>query len=187
MENLLPVFIGLTGAAVLLQAGLLAAMYLTMRKTSAKMEAIADEMKGKILPAIDVAQGLLTDLRPLFAELAPMLAEIRPKVNGITENIQESTSVVRAQVERVEATVDDIVDRARLQVIRTDELVTRTLDRVERTTDMVHHTVVSPIRQVSGLVKGLTVGIEVLLGNRAHRNGGGREPRRPVPQDEMFI
>ena len=40
---------------------------------------------------------------------------------------------------------------ARLQVIRADELLTRTLDRVERTSDMVHTTVVSPIRQVSGI------------------------------------
>ena len=41
MENLLPIFVALTGAAVLLQAGLLAAMYLAMRKASSKMEALA--------------------------------------------------------------------------------------------------------------------------------------------------
>ncbi|MFZ0761520.1 MAG: hypothetical protein WAM69_16350, partial [Candidatus Sulfotelmatobacter sp.] len=86
-----------------------------------------------------------------------------------------------------DATVNDVVDRARLQIIRTDELLTRTLDRVEETSDMVHKTVVSPVRQFSGLIQGLTAGFEFLLGNQRRRNGGNREARRPVPQDEMFI
>jgi hypothetical protein len=46
--------------------------------------------------------------------------------------------------------------------------------------------VVSPVRQISGLMQGLTVGLEFLFG-RGRRNGGSREARRPVPQDEMFI
>jgi hypothetical protein len=101
--------------------------------------------------------------------------------------LQESTTVLREQVQRVDATVNDVVDRGRLQIIRADELLTRTLDRVEQTTDMVHNTVISPIRRLSGLMQGVTVGLEFLLGGRGRRNGGSREERRPVPQDEMFI
>jgi len=80
-----------------------------------------------------------------------------------------------------------VVDRARLQIIRADELLSRTLDRVEETSEMVHNTVISPVRQFSGLIQGVTAGIEFLLGHRVRRNGGSREGRRPVPQDEMFI
>ncbi len=65
--------------------------------------------------------------------------------------------------------------------------VSRTLDRVEQTSDMVHKTVISPVRQLSGLMQGITVGLEFLFGGRARKNGGWREERRPVPQDEMFI
>jgi hypothetical protein len=173
MENWTPLFIALTGAAVVLQACILAAMYLALRKSSARMEAIAAEVKGKVLPILEQSQSVLT--------------EISPKLQIIADNLQESTIVMRAQVERVDATVNDVVDRARLQVIRADELLSRTMDRVEQTTDMVHRTVVSPVRQVSGLVQGITAGIEFLLGNRGRRNGHGREARRPVPQDEMFI
>jgi hypothetical protein len=90
-------------------------------------------------------------------------------------------------VERVDATVTEVVDRARLQIIRTDDLLTRTLDRVERTSDIVHKTVVSPVRHLSGLMQGVTVGLEFLFGGRGRRNGGSRESRGPVPQDEMFI
>ncbi len=173
MENLTPVFIALTGIAVLLQAGVLIAIFVVLRKTSAKMEVLAEEVKTKVLPTIAQAEAMLT--------------EIRPKVEAIAEQVQESTTMVRNQVERVDATVNDVVDRARLQIIRTDELFTRTLDRVERTSDMVHRTVISPVRQVSGLMQGLTVGLEFLFAHRGRRNGGSRETRRPVPQDEMFI
>jgi len=173
MENLTPLFIALTGAAVLLQAGILVAMYLAMRKSSARMEALAVEVKTKALPTLETAQAMLT--------------ELRPRLTVIADNLMETTISVRSQVQRVDATVTDAVDRARLQVIRADELLSRTLDRVEETSDMVHKTVVSPVRQFSGLIQGVTAGIEFLLGGRGRRNGGSREARRPVPQDEMFI
>jgi tetrahydromethanopterin S-methyltransferase subunit F len=173
MENLTTIFIAVTGAAVVLQAGLLAAMYLAMRKTSTRLESLAEEVKTRALPAIDSAQALLAD--------------IRPKLQVIADNLSETTSAIRGQVQRVDATVNDVVDRARLQVIRADDLLTRTLDRVEETSEMVHRTVVSPVRQFSGLIQGLTAGIEFLVGGRGRGNGRSRDPRRPVPQDEMFI
>jgi hypothetical protein len=116
-----------------------------------------------------------------------MLTELRPNVEAIAEQVKETTTIVRNEVERVDATVNDVVDRARLQIIRADELFTRTLDRVERTSDIVQKTVISPVRQVSGLMHGLTAGLEFLFAHRGRRNGGSRESRRPVPQDEMFI
>jgi hypothetical protein len=173
MENLMPLFVALTAAAVLLQAGLLAAMYLAMRKSATRMETLATEVKTKALPALETAQSLL--------------AEIRPHVTLIAENLAETSIMARSQVERVDATVSDVVDRTRLQIIRADDLLTRTLDRVEETSEMVHKTVVSPVRQVSGLIQGVTAGLEFLLAGRGRRNGGGRESRRAVPQDEMFI
>jgi hypothetical protein len=173
MNNLTSVFIALTGIAVALQAGILLAMYLAMRKSGEHVEAIATEVKTKVLPTVEQAQELLT--------------EIRPKLRVIADNLQESTAMLRAQVQRVDATVNDVVDRSRLQIIRADELLSRTLDRVEQTSDMVHKTVISPVRQLSGLMQGITVGLEFLFGGRGRRNGDRREERRPVPQDEMFI
>jgi hypothetical protein len=173
MDNLTPIFIAVTAAAVILQAGLLLGMYLAMRKTSTRLESLAEEVKTKALPTIDSAQALLAD--------------IRPKLLVIADNLAETTSTVREQVQRVDATVNDAVDRARLQVIRADDLLSRTLDRVEETSEIVHKTVVSPVRQFSGLIQGLTAGIEFFVARRGRKNGRSRDPRRPVPQDEMFI
>lgn len=166
-------FVAFTGAAVLLQAGVLLAMYIAMRKSSERMQALADDVKTKVMPTVAEAQALLTVLRP--------------KVEVIVENLEDTTTVMRAEIKRIDATVNDVVDRARLQVIRADELLSRTLDRVEQTSDLVHQTVISPVRQLSGLMQGITVALEFLFGGRGRRNGSGREERQPVPQDEMFI
>jgi hypothetical protein len=169
----LTVFIALTGVAVLLQAGVLLAMYITMRKSGQRMEALATEVKTKVLPSVDHVQELLV--------------QVRPKLTAIVENLEDATGAMRSQVHRIDATVTDVVDRARLQVIRGDEMLSRTLDRVEQTTEMVQNTVVSPIRQLSGIMQGISVGLEFLFAGRGRKNGSGRDERRPVPQDEMFI
>jgi methyl-accepting chemotaxis protein len=164
----LPIFVGVTSAAVVIQAGILAGMFVAVRKSSARMEALAEEVKTKVLPTADTARELLDGLRP--------------KIDTIATNVSESTTVVRGEIERLDATLSDVVDRTRLQVIRADELLSRTLDRIEETTDAVHRTVVSPVRQISGLVQGVTVGLEFLLGGRRRRRSDVT-----VPQDEMFI
>ena len=168
MENLLTISIAVTSAAVVIQAFILIAMYLAMRKTSARMEALATEVKTKVVPTAELAHSMLT--------------ELRPKIETAVSNVSETTTMVRSQMERLDATVSDVIDRARLQIIRSDELLTRTIDRVEETTDMVHKTVVAPVKQLSGLMQGVTAGLDFLLGaKRRRRNGVG------VPQDEMFI
>jgi len=166
------IFVFFTGLAVLLQAGVLTAMYLTMRKSGERMEALAAEVKTKVLPTIEQAHS--------------MMAELEPRMVVIADNLEQTTATIRAQVQRVDVAVSDAVDRARLQVIRADELLSRTMDRVEQTSDMVHKTVVSPVRQLSGLMQGISVGLEFLFSGRGRKNGR-HEERPPVPQDEMFI
>ena len=163
----LPIFVGVTAAAVVIQAGILVALYVAVRKTTSRMETLATEVTAKVMPTVDTAQS--------------MMVEWRPKIDTIARNVSETSTVVRGQVERLDATVTDIVDRTRLQVIRADELLNRTMDRIEETSDVVHRTVISPVRQLSGLVQGLTAGLEFLMGGKRRRHDVS------VPQDEMFI
>ena len=167
-DNLLIGFIAVTAGAVLLQAGIMVALYLSVRKSTAKMEALATQVTTKTLPTIETVQSLLV--------------ELRPKIEVLSTNIAESSSLVRNQLGRIDVTLTAALDRTRLQVIRADELLNRTMDKVEETSEMVHKTVVSPLRQVNGLMAAISTGVEVFLGQkRRHpRNGGGA-------QDEMFI
>jgi hypothetical protein len=169
MDKLVPLFIIFTGIAVGIQALILLFLFLAVRKTAGRVEALANDVTTKALPAIDTAQQLLVS--------------IKPRVEDIVVNAEQTARMARSQMERLDATVNDIVDRTRLQVIRADELVNRTMDKVEETTEMVHRTVVSPIRQLSGLMQGVSAGLEFFLGRkrRQPRDGMG------VPQDELFI
>jgi methyl-accepting chemotaxis protein len=162
----LTIFIGVTSAAVVLQMLILLGMYIAMRKTTSRMEALAEDVRSKALPVIDTAQS--------------MLAVVRPKMEAIVANVETSTTAVRGQIERVDATLTDVVDRTRLQVIRADEMVTRIMDRVESTTETVQHKVTSPVRHLNGLLAGVQVGVESFF-RRGNRRTEG------APQDEMFI
>ena len=168
-NNLLMFFIAATTFAVVIQAGILVGLYLTVRKSTAKMEALATEVTSKTLPTVETVQS--------------MLVELRPKIEVLSSNAAESSSLVRNQLARIDATLTDALDSTRLQVIRADELLNRTMDKVEETSDAVHKTVISPLRQVNGLMAAISTGVDVFLGQkRRHpKNGDG------VPQDEMFI
>ncbi len=154
------------GIAVVVQVVVLLAVLMTVRKSSARMESLANEVQRRAIPTLDAAQQLIQTSRP--------------KVEEIIASLAASTTTLKGQLERLDATVSDVMDRTRLQVIRADELVTRTMDRVEETTDIVHHTVISPVRQIAGLMQGITTGIGTLFGNRRRGQVG-------VPNDEMFI
>jgi len=160
------IFIAVTAFAVILQASILVAMYVAMRKTSAKVEALTEEVRTKVLPTAELAHS--------------MIVELRPKIESAVSNASETTAMVKAQMQRLDATITDVVDRTRLQVIRADELVTRTMDRVEDATEIVHQTVVSPVQKISGLMQGVTAALEFLMSGR-------RRQSEPVQQDEMFI
>jgi len=164
MNGLLIIFIAVTAGAVLLQAGMLAGMYVAMRKTSRRVESLADEVKTKVLPTAEMAHSMMRDLRP--------------RIETVADNVSVSSTLLRGQMERIDATLADIVDRTRLQVIRADEFVNSTMDKLEETREAMQRTVLSPVSRLSGLVHGVGVGVEAFFSRRR---------RSAVAQDEMFI
>ncbi len=162
--NYLPLFVGLTAFALVAQAAVLVGMLIVLRKTSVRMEALASDVSGKVLPMAETAHT--------------MMLELRPKIENIMDNVSDTSGVVRGQMQKLDSTLTELLERSRLQVIRVDEMVTRAMDRVEETTHTVQKTVSIPVRQFSGIMRGVSAGIEYLVTKRRH-NG--------APQDEMFI
>jgi len=173
MDDKLTIFIAITAAAVVLQMLILFVMCIVVFKLSARLKTVADETESRVFPLIDSA-------RILQQEVKSFLETSRPKVDLILDNAAHVTTTARTEVERVQATVNDLLDRLRLQVIRADEMVTRTMDRVEETSEKVQHSVMSPVRQVSGIVQAVSVGVGTFFSNQKRRRNGG-------PSDEMFI
>ncbi len=172
MDEKLTIFIAVTAGAVVLQMLILAAMYFTMAKLSTHLKSAADEVKTHVLPLVENAKALQSDIKKIVETSAP-------KIELVLDNSAAITTTAHAGLGRVENTLNDVLDRARLQVIRVDEMVTRAMDTVEDTTEKVAHTVTSPVKHASGVVQGISAGLSTYFGQGRKRPGG--------PADEMFI
>jgi len=167
-------------AAVFLQVLILAGMYFAMSKLRTRMQGLADKVEDtasvvqvRVLPLLDNAKSIQQEVKT-FVESS------RPKVETLVGNLSSMSSTARSSVERFDVTLNDAIDRMRLQVIRGDEMLTRTMDRIEDTSEKVQHSVMSPVRQVSGIMQALSTGFGAYFNQQRRRRNGG-------PSDEMFI
>ncbi len=169
METLVTIFIIIAAVAIVIQMGVLLALYASFKKTNARVNSIAEIVEQRGVPVLESARTLVVDNAP--------------KIQAAIDNAVAATVMVKAQVERIDGAVSDVVDRTRLQIIRADEMVTRTMDKVEQTTELVQSTVVSPVRYLAGVVSGVTATATSLFGRRRQppKPGGGHA------DDEMFI
>jgi methyl-accepting chemotaxis protein len=167
-ENLLTVFVGVTALAIVVQMGVLIALFVSSRKTGERLQRLSKEMEENLLPMIRDAKILL--------------AESTPQVREILQNLAVLSATARQDAERISSTANEINDRVRQQVARADELLTRTLTRVEATTENVQHLISSPMRQVSGVLSGVAAGLAEFLGSRKVQR-----QKNAMPRDEMFI
>lgn len=180
MDDKLTIFVAITACAFAAQAIILLVMMIAMLKLRTRMEALAEKVEdtvgvvhARVLPLLDDAKTMQQDVKN-FIEVA------RPKIDIILDNATHITTTARGSAERIDATINDVVDRVRLQVIRGDEMLTRTMDRVEETSEKVQHTVMSPVRQVSGIMQAISTGVGSYFNSKKGRRNGG-------PNEEMFI
>ena len=139
--TVLTAFVVVTAIAVVIQMGVLVALFVSVRKTSAQVLTLADSIERRAVPALDAANSILVDSRGRMTEMVANLAAI--------------SSSLRSQVDRFDSTFSDAMERTQLQVIRADNLVTRTMDHVEETTEVLHEGVITPVRRMAGLVRPL--------------------------------
>ncbi len=105
----LTIFIAVTAAAVVLQAGILFGMFLAVRKTGPALRLWPKRFEPRSCPPCKLRN--------------PCWLSCAPRSKRLMANISETTTMMRAQLQRVDATVSDVVDRSRLQVIRADDMV----------------------------------------------------------------
>ena len=180
MDNLLTAFIAVTAAAVVLQFLILLAMFVVMRKLATRVEALADKVEDTTSVVQTRVLPLLDNAKTMQQQVKGFLETSRPKAETLVDNLSQISTTARASVERMDVTLNDAIDRIRLQVIRGDELVTRTMDRIEDTSERVQHTVMSPVKQVSGIMQAISTGFGAYFHQQRRRRNGG-------PSDEMFI
>jgi methyl-accepting chemotaxis protein len=142
------VFVALTGFAMLVQAIILLAIYLSARKAIRTMHAEFEDMRSSVNPLIENTRGFLARVGPKVEETATDLAEVAHRL--------------RVQTAEVEASVADVLECVRQQTSRVDSMFSGALDTVDRVGNYVAETVSRPVRQVSGLLASIRAIVDSL-------------------------
>ena len=160
MEGLLTLFVALTAIAVMLQAGVLIAIYLLTKRTSEQLERFTKDARELMVPMRSVADNMKT----------------------VSEDLIELGLSAKEQFRRVEAMVTDAGQSLQVQIERFDRASKNIVERIDETTEAVQDSILSPVREVSALAKGLTRGFQALFHRRT------RNAQEDVREDEeLFI
>ena len=160
METWVAVFVCVAAAAILLQAAVLVAMFLQMRRTTERMERFTSDLESRLTPILTRVQILLEDTQPKISEMVADAAHV--------------VYLARAQAQKVDRVFTEASDRLRGQLVRADRIVTGALEAVEDAGSKFSHNVWRPVRQVSALMQGIKVGIDLLRSRRGRRRPKNR-------------
>jgi hypothetical protein len=145
-ETILIVFVALTGVAVLLQACVLFAIFISLRKTAQSVLEATGDFKATVLPMVHSTRELVE--------------RITPQIITISAGLAELTETLKKESKGVSFSASEIMERVNRQTQRLDAMLTTGLNAVERAGDVVESTVAKPVRQVNGILAAIRAVIE---------------------------
>ncbi len=164
------VLVALVAFAMLVQAFVLLAAFIAMRKAARSIDEKFEALRSSVTPLIDNTRSLVTRLTPKIEETAEDLAAL--------------THSLRAQVADVQSAADEIIARARVQSVRLDSMLSHVLDTLDRTGQFMSDAVNKPMRQFSAILASVKAVVESL-------RSGVPEPRsqanRASRDHDMFV
>jgi hypothetical protein len=135
---LLGVFVAFTGVAVALQAAVLFAIFLSLKKTAKSALEATDDFKATVLP--------------LVAETRVLVERITPQIITISADLAELTELLKRESRGVSISASEIMQRVNRQTERLDAMLTVGLNSVERAGAVVETAIAAPVRQANGIV-----------------------------------
>lgn len=160
---ILTIFVALAAIAMIAQAAALVAMFLVVRKLQEKVDSYLPQV-AKILEASrDAAEKAGKLIHDTNQRTSAILDMTKSRIAKIDEFLGDATARAKTQMERAEMVVDD------------------TMTRTQKTVAIVQRSVISPIREVHGVMMGIRATITSL--------GRGNRPTvdHATADEEMFI
>ncbi|MGA8223852.1 MAG: hypothetical protein WB780_19545 [Candidatus Acidiferrales bacterium] len=170
MSGWTEIFIIVAAVAIVIQMAILLAMFVSMRSAIENFTRVATDLQARIDPILTRTNRILEDSEDRIASVMGDAAEI--------------TRLARGQAQKVDRVFTDAVERLRVQVIRADQILTGAIEVVEEAGSRVRKTVWGPIHQVSAVLKGLRVGLDLIRGQQQRRRP---EPDGATQDEELFI
>jgi methyl-accepting chemotaxis protein len=151
-ETIELICIAVTALAVLLQAAVLIAMYLALRKTIGSLRQEVEDLRSSLMPVVDNSREFISNSRALVDNTRRLFARVAPKAESTASDVARVARGLREQTEELESAVQEILGRVRVQAGRMDAMTTSGLDALDRAGSFVTETVGKPVRQLAGLV-----------------------------------
>lgn len=146
MEGQLTLFIALTAVAILLQAGVLTAIYLSLARVEKDTRRVRKQLDQRIDPILNNLQE-------------------------ITDNARDLSIDARRQMDKFDKISEDVADRLRAQILRLDVLLSQALDQVEDAGIHVRDRVSGPMREAAAVLEGLKAALTNLNLRKSRRRG----------------
>lgn len=171
MESWLPFFVIVTAVAIVLQAIMLVALFVQLRRTAARVE--------------ETVSDLNTRLSPIISRLQILVDDVSPRISGLVADAAELTRLARSQAQKVDRILTETMERLRLQLIHVDQILTGAMEAVEEAGSRIRETVWGPVVKASAMIRGIQSGLEFFRAARSRHNSAEQPSEQ---QDEgMFI
>ena len=131
-------------------------------------------LESDVRPLIPQAAATLESAQKTLTEALAQIKELSDKAHGVLD-------VSKANLDALSATRDEFTGRLRAQTERLELVLDDTLSRVHDVVGVVHSGVMTPVREVSGVLSGIRTAFQTFV--------RGRRPSvdRATHDEEMFI
>jgi hypothetical protein len=167
MSGWLEAFIVVATLAIVIQMGILLAMFLQLRSAIGSFTRIATQLQARLDPILTRTNRILEDSEERIASIMGDGAEI--------------ARLARGQAQKVDRVFTDMVERLRIQVVRADHILTGALEVIEETGTAFRSKVWKPVHQASAVLKGIKAGLEFI------RSGRKPDSDAATQDEELFI
>ena len=174
MESWMPLFVIVTAIAVVLQAVILIALFVQMRRTAAVVERTVSDLNTKITP--------------LIARVQVVVEDISPRISGIVADAAEITRLARSEAQKADRILSEALERLRMQLIHVDHILTGAMEAVEEAGTHLRQTIWGPVVKATAMIRGVQAGIDFFRTARHRRGPIDHVEASAEQQDEgMFI
>jgi hypothetical protein len=157
------IIIAIAGAAVVMQAVVLLAIFLSVKKGVGSVQKEVAELRATVVPLLRNSQDFLT--------------RVGPRIESTTTDVSEMVRSLRDRIAKVETSTTVIVDRLERQTARVDSMMTGVLDSLERVGGYVAVAVNKPLKQLAGVLASIKAIVETMRAPAPNSDAAAAQPQ----------
>jgi uncharacterized protein YoxC len=180
-NHLIMIFIGLGAVAMVVMAIALIVVAVTAAKAIKSLQETTEEVKGKVLPLIDVATDIGKSSQALLNDVRPKVTLITDNLVKVSDTLAETSKSAQLAVQQIDTTIADANVRAQRQVARVDGMVTAALTTTAEIVDAIGNGIRVPAQKIAAMATQAKLIADGLLAKLRSMAAAAQSGRRKDP------